>query len=67
MIEWLHDGEVGQSPLRDELLADFAAVGGYPRAAAQAGRLVRSRRRRRRLRQAGTRDDDVGAASRSCR
>ena len=50
MIEWLHEGEVGQSPLRDELLADFAAVGGYPQPAAQAGRLLRSRRRRRRLR-----------------
>jgi cytochrome P450 len=31
MIEWLHEGEVVRSPLRDELLADFEKVGGYPR------------------------------------
>ena len=30
MIQWWNDGKVGRSPLRDELLADFAAVGGYP-------------------------------------
>ena len=31
MIAWLDEGDVGQSPLRAALLADFAAVGGYPR------------------------------------
>ena len=31
MIEWLNGGKVTQSPLRAELLADFAAAGGYPR------------------------------------
>ncbi|MEA2458826.1 MAG: hypothetical protein QOC95_1798, partial [Thermoleophilaceae bacterium] len=28
---WLHDGKVGASPLREQLLRDLAAVGGWPR------------------------------------
>jgi cytochrome P450 len=31
LIAWLHDGTVAQSPLRDQLLRDLDAIGGYPR------------------------------------
>ena len=55
MIEWLDEGEVGQSPLREELLADFAAVGGYPRAPRKLAVSCGRGDGRRRLRPAGPR------------